>query len=100
MPKSCRHRSLPVRRSRHSVSKDFLSFMCEVTNTRSPYTTGELVPQPGSFTDQRTFADWLQRIGRFLPSATPSAWGPLQHGQSVVGCWADAKAADRMSVAR
>src|SRR5262245_35742837 len=97
-PKSCRHSSLPVSRLKHRVSRDFLSFRCEVTNTRSPYTTGELVPQPGSFTDHRTFSVLLQRIGSLRPSATPSAFGPLQHGQSV-GSSAAPKAADR-SVAR
>src|ERR1041384_7830752 len=54
-------------------------FQCH--STRSPYTTGELVPQPGSFTDQRMFSVLLQRMGSFLPSATPSAFGPLQRGQ-------------------
>src|SRR5262245_24269686 len=89
-PKSCRHRSLPVCRSKHSVSRDLLSFRCEVTNTLSPYTTGELVPQPGNFTDQRMFSVVLHRVGRFLPSATPSAFGPRQQGQSVEGSWAEA----------
>ena len=37
------------------------------------------MPQPGSFTDQRTFSVLLQRVGSFLPSATPSAFGPRQH---------------------
>src|SRR5215468_4784478 len=63
-PKSCRHNSLPFLRSKQSVSRDFGSFRCEVTNTRSPYTTGELVPQPGNFTDHRVFSAWLQWMGR------------------------------------
>jgi hypothetical protein len=69
-----------------------------VTNTWSPKTTGELVPQPGNVTDQRTFSVLLQRVGRSRLSATPSAFGPRQHGQSVAGCWADAKDADKTSV--
>src|SRR5262249_51976710 len=97
-PKSCRQSSLPVPRSKHSVSRDFLSFRCEVTNTLSPETTGELVPQPGNVTDQRTFSVLVHRIGRLRPSATPSAFGPLQHGQSIAGCWADAKDAEKTSV--
>src|SRR5580765_4638424 len=66
-PKSCRHSSLPVLRSKHSVSRDFCfpSRACEVTKTLLPYTTGELVPQPGNFADQRTFSVLLQRTGRF-----------------------------------
>src|SRR5262249_34889752 len=47
--------------------------------------TGELVPHPGSFTAQRTFSVLLQRRASFPPSATPSAFGPLQRGQSVFG---------------
>src|SRR5580765_1257261 len=84
-PKSCRHNSLPVFRSKQSVSRVFFFPSCtsEVTKTRLPYTTGELVPQPGNFTDQRTFSVWLQRRGKFLPSATPSACGPRQRGQSA-----------------
>src|SRR3954453_19862205 len=46
------------------------------------------------------FSVLLHRIGRGRSLATPSAFGPLQHGQSVVGCSAEAKATDMMSVAR
>src|SRR5438876_3312281 len=86
-PKSCRHSSLPVARSKQSVSRAFLppSTACDVTKTRLPKTTGELVPQPGSLADQAMFSVRLQRVGRFLPSATPSALGPRQRGQSVGG---------------
>src|SRR5690348_7347774 len=38
--------------------------------------------QPGSFTDQRMFSVRRQRIGRFLPSATPPALGPRRQGHS------------------
>src|SRR5579859_3597102 len=86
-PKSCRHSSLPVLRSKQRVRRDFLSatFSCDVTKTRLPKTTGELVPQPGNFTDQRMFSVVLHRIESDRPSATPSAFGPLHRGQSVVG---------------
>src|SRR5262245_61488351 len=86
-PKSCRHSSWPVLRSKRGVRRDFWppAFSADVTNTRSPYTTGELVPQPGSVTDQRTFSVVLHRSGSDRPSATPSAFGPLHRGQSVVG---------------
>ena len=57
----------------------------EVTKTRLPCTTGELVPQPGNFTDQRTFSVRLQRTGRLRPSATPSAFGPAP-ARPVQGC--------------
>src|ERR1043165_81534 len=94
-PKSCRHNSLPVSRSTQSVRRAFLpSLTWVVTKTRLPETTGELVPQPGSLTDQRIFSVLLHRVGSFLPSATPSAFGPRQRGQSMDGSWARAKVAD------
>src|SRR5262249_17636848 len=81
------HISLPSWRSKHNVSSDFLppAVVCEVTKTRLPKTTGELVPQPGNCTDQRMFSILLQCVGRSRPSATPSAFGPRQRGQSVGG---------------
>ena len=83
-PKSCRQSSLPSFRSKQRVRSDFFSrsSASEVTNTRFPYTTGELVPHPGSLTDQQTFTSVVHRTGRFLPSATLLALGPLQQGQS------------------
>src|SRR5579862_5823311 len=85
-PKSRRHNSSPVSRRKHSVSSDFLPpcSTWEVTNNRSPYTTGELVPHPGNLTDQRTFSVWLQCVARLRPSATPSPFGPLHPGHSPV----------------
>src|SRR5262249_15446936 len=84
-PKSWRHSSLPLARSKQNVRSDFLPACSawDVTKTRLPYTTGELVPQPGNCTDHWMFSVWLQRRGRLLPSATPSAFGPLHRGQSV-----------------
>src|SRR5262249_36810851 len=85
-PKACRHSSLPVSPAKQRVSRAFFpSFTWGGTDPRSPQTTGELVPQPGTLTAQRTFSVWFQRIGSFLPSATPSAFGPLQQGQLVLG---------------
>src|SRR5260370_42308261 len=79
-----------------SVRRDFLPAFsrCEVMNTRLPKTTGELVPQPGSLTDQRMFSVLDQRMGRLRPSATPSALGPRQRCQSAVADFCSCVKAD------
>src|SRR5688572_20386011 len=46
------------------------------------------------------FSDLLHRVGRLLPSATPSAFGPRQRGQSAEGSWANAEEKDKNNTAR
>lgn len=83
-PKSCLQSSLPVSRSKQMVSRELEGFLTwVVTKTLFPRTTGELLPHPGTATDQITFRVALQATGSLRPSATPSARGPLQLGQSL-----------------
>src|SRR5206468_3727477 len=69
------------------------SVTADVTKTRSPQTTGDDQPRPGTSTFQTTFWSGPQVSGSVAASATPACSPPRKDGQSVSAAAMAVKAA-------
>src|SRR5207253_7264157 len=78
---TCCQRSEPSRRLRQSSSRWCPFSRVAVRKMRSPHTTGDDAPTPGSLVFQVKFLVDPHSVGRFTSGECPSPLGPRKRGQ-------------------
>src|SRR5262249_30197244 len=71
----------PLLTSKHSARQDAPCSVAVVRNRRSPHTTGEDQPTPGTSACQARFSLRLHVNGQSFSLETPWPVGPRKHGQ-------------------
>jgi hypothetical protein len=72
----------PVSRLTQIAKSPFAPDSVELTNTRSPATTGVAPLSPGIGMDQATFSVWVHLSGKLVSTLDPLKNGPRHCGQS------------------